>query len=140
MTWKDERYKEVNALREIDCPSNHVVWTEMNQFWIPSITVLDYLKLVIFENLVQINPLTLNDDDKFQEGFLADQDEHAGQGDRQLRYYVSNGMFYLISKSYAKVHCDMDFKMYPFDTQKCNFVVVATRSLNYQESYEVSLF
>ena len=92
------------------------------------------------ENLVQRNPLTLNYVDNFQEGFLADQDEHAGQGDRQLRYYVSNGIFYLISKSYAKVHCDMDFGMYPFDTQKCNFVMVATRSLNYQESYEVSLF
>lgn len=51
MTWKDERYMGLNELRIVDCPSNYVVWTEKSQFWIPILTVLDYLKLVMCQNL-----------------------------------------------------------------------------------------
>ena len=47
MTWEDKRYMEVNEPREIDCPSNYVMWTNKNQFWLPSLTVLEYLKLVM---------------------------------------------------------------------------------------------
>ena len=47
MTWKDERYMEGNQNRIVDCPSNYVLWTKKNEFWMPSVTVMDYLKLVI---------------------------------------------------------------------------------------------
>ena len=46
MTWEDERYMDVNQERATNCPSNYVLWTQKNQFWLPSLSVLDYLKLV----------------------------------------------------------------------------------------------
>ena len=74
-----------------------------------------------------------------QEGFLKQQDQPGSQGDRQLTYDVNNGRFYLITKSYAKIYCDMDFAMYPFDTQKCDFAMIAARTLKYQASKLVFL-
>ena len=48
-------------------------------------------------------------------------------------------MFLLKTKSYAKVKCDMDFGIYPFDTQKCNFVITPDKNLTYQGDYSQSL-
>ena len=74
-----------------------------------------------------------------QEGFLKQQDQPGSQGDRSLTYDVDNGRFYLITKSYARIYCDMDFAMYPFDTQKCDFAMIAARTLKYQASKLVFL-
>ena len=70
---------------------------------------------------------------------MKQQDQPGSQGDRQLTYDVNNGRFYLITKSYAKIYCDMDFAMYPFDTQKCDFAMIAARTLKYQASKLVFL-
>ena len=41
-------------------------------------------------------------------------------------------MFELSTESYAKIKCDMDFSKYPFDTQRCPFVITADKNLTYQ--------
>ena len=68
-----------------------------------------------------------------QEGFLEDQSEPATKGDRNLKYDVRNGVFNLFTKSYAEINCVMDFSLYPFDTQTCQFFVTAAKSKTYQE-------
>ena len=78
MRWKDERYsllwtpdnedvtREVcknakencthNWNRTFECPSNDVLWTERNQFWVPGQNVEDTLELVI--NQVTFAPIS----------------------------------------------------------------------------------
>ena len=68
-----------------------------------------------------------------QEGFLADQDAPATAGNRDLRYDIRLGEFRLSTTSYAKIRCDMDFGLYPFDTQRCTFAVIPMLSIDYQE-------
>ena len=142
MTWEDERYMDGNELRIADCPSNYVVWTAKNQFWIPNLAVLNYLTLVTNDQMIELitKPKHLVSFFQSQEGFLKQQDEPGSQGDRQLTYDVNNGRFYLTTKSYARVYCDMDFAMYPFDTQKCKFAMIAARTLKYQASRVVFFF
>ena len=45
--WEDKRYIEGNEDRVTDCKSNHVVWTEANQFWLPNFYVWNVRELVI---------------------------------------------------------------------------------------------
>ena len=66
-----------------------------------------------------------------QEGFLDDQSQPASKGDRGLKY-DRDGMFLLFTKSYATIRCEMDFQPYPFDTQKCMFVLLTAQNLSYQ--------
>ena len=68
-----------------------------------------------------------------QEGFLANQKKPLTIGNGFLKYDVRNGMFELITKSYAMMNCDMDFTLYPFDTQWCYFSMVPEKNLTYQE-------
>ena len=51
----------------------------------------------------------------FQDGFLGNQKHPLGFA--SLQYDIDNGMFELNTKSYAKIYCNMDFTLYPFDTQ-----------------------
>ena len=66
-----------------------------------------------------------------QEGYLADQDAPATDGKRSLRYDVQTGSFLLTTTSYARVRCDMNFRLYPFDTQECRFTINARMNIDY---------
>ena len=44
-------------------------------------------------------------------------------------------MFEFVYRSYVKIDCDMDYALYPFDTQDCAF---AMKSVNKNITYEVS--
>lgn len=68
-----------------------------------------------------------------QEGFLADQSQPATKGDRGLKYDVRDGVFDLFTKSYAEINCEMDFSLYPFDTQTCKFFITSAKNKRYQE-------
>ena len=41
-------------------------------------------------------------------------------------------MFYLTTVSYARMNCEMDFRRYPFDTQKCLFRMRTNRDISKQ--------
>ena len=41
-------------------------------------------------------------------------------------------MFQLSFDSFAQIKCQMDFSLYPFDTQKCPFAITLDRNLTYQ--------
>ena len=64
---------------------------------------------------------------------MADQDAPATDGNRNLRYDVQSGLFLLTTSSYARIRCDMDFKFYPFDIQKCRFTMNGRMSIDYEE-------
>ena len=64
-----------------------------------------------------------------QDGFLEDQNKPQ----HNLKYDIRNGMFELSTESYAKIKCPMYFSMYPFDRQRCPFVITAEKNLTYQE-------
>ena len=40
-------------------------------------------------------------------------------GKRRLKYDIAEGTFLLTTVNYAKIHCEMSFWLYPFDTQTC---------------------
>ena len=63
-----------------------------------------------------------------QDGFLQSQSKP-----KDLKYDVKTSMFELNTESYAKIKCDMDFSMYPFDSQICPFVITADQNQTYQE-------
>ena len=69
---------------------------------------------------------------KFQEGYLSDQGAPSEKGKTNLRYYVMEGLFDLWTESYANINCDMDFALYPFDTQRCDFKL---QSVSKNKSY-----
>ena len=46
LKWYDQRYIEGNEGRITGCKSNHVVWTEANQFWLPNFYVWNVRELV----------------------------------------------------------------------------------------------
>ena len=56
----------------------------------------------------------------------------ATAGGRDLKYDMREKMFTLNTESYARIKCDMDFEMYPFDTQMCNFVIIPDKNLTFQ--------
>ena len=68
-----------------------------------------------------------------QDGFLLDQDQPATKGKRDLKYEMGEGIFLLSTESYAKIKCDMEFALYPFDTQRCTFTITPDKNLTYQE-------
>ena len=47
MTWVDERYMSENEHRITECESNHVLWTENSQFWLPMLWLNDAQEQVI---------------------------------------------------------------------------------------------
>ena len=55
-------------------------------------------------------------------------------GKRYLFFDVTYGNFSVITQSYAKVNCPtMDFRMYPFDTHRCEFSIAnPTKNISYQ--------
>ena len=54
LKWEDKRYIEGNEGRITDCKSNHVVWTEANQFWLPNFYVWNARELVRRSNKYEI--------------------------------------------------------------------------------------
>ena len=44
--WEDKRYIVGNEDRMTDCKSNHVIWTEPSQFWLPKFFVWNVIELV----------------------------------------------------------------------------------------------
>ena len=63
-----------------------------------------------------------------QDGFLQSQ-----SNPNDLKYDVKSNMFEMNTESHAKIKCDMDFSMYPFDLQTCPFLITADQNLTYQE-------
>ena len=53
-------------------------------------------------------------------------------GNRNLKYNVGDGMFTLSTESYAKIKCEMDFSMYPFETHNCSFLIHRVKNLTYE--------
>ena len=60
------------------------------------------------------------------------QSKAGSEGNKYLKYDVGDGMFLLHTESYAKVKCNMHFDMYPFDTQKCSFIINTHKNQTYQ--------
>lgn len=141
MRWEEKRYINCgdykckkNKERQINCPTNYVLWWKKNQFWLPRLDVVHALELVIclpqshhcyilFDKSSKLN---------LQDGFLKNQHKPATTGNRDLRYNVADGKFHLRTKSYARIKCDMDFGLYPFDTQKCELIIFPKKNLTYQ--------
>ena len=65
-------------------------------------------------------------------GFFEEPEKEGTAGYRDLMYDVRNGTFTLFTKSYAKIECNMDFGDYPFDTQRCYFLMLALKNSSYQ--------
>ena len=42
-----------NLKRKQQCPSNYVLWTEENQFWLPGLNVEDALDLVMSSTIIE---------------------------------------------------------------------------------------
>ena len=63
---------------------------------------------------------------------MEDPDKPGPLGWRYLTYDVTSGLFTLWASSYAKINCKMDFTLYPFDTQKCNFLISLIKNSSYQ--------
>ena len=55
------------------------------------------------------------------------------QGNAALRYDIDIGLFLLIANFHVKIHCDMDFEVYPFDRQRCKFAMHTEKNTTYQE-------
>ena len=53
-----------------------------------------------------------------------------------LKYNMKDGKFELWTSTYAKISCQMDYSLYPFDTQECQFKM---RSVTKNMTYEVRL-
>ena len=54
-------------------------------------------------------------------------------GNAELEYDIQTGIFVLIAKSHVAIHCAMDFKLYPLDTQRCKFSMLTKKNITYQE-------
>ena len=67
-----------------------------------------------------------------QDGYLNEQDRAGTAGNRYLYYDAVYGVFELFTVSHAKIKCDMDFSLYPFDTQTCWFTMSSSTNLSYQ--------
>ena len=53
-------------------------------------------------------------------------------GKNLLRYDGEVGIFQLLSVVYAIINCPMEFRLYPFDTQTCQFVVSTEKNIDHQ--------
>ena len=74
----------------------------------------------------------------FQGGFLEDPSKPGTSGQRDLQYDIENGTFKLKTLSFARINCDMDFIVYPFDIQTCQFVILPSKNSSYQaQNYSV---
>ena len=93
-----------------------MVWTEANQFWLPNFYVWNARELVRRSNKYEIED-ELNNPWAWQDGYLNEQDRAGTAGNRYLYYDPVYGVFELFTMSHAKIKCDMDFSLYPFDTQ-----------------------
>ena len=130
MKWTDERYLACseNKQRLTECPTNNVLWLKENQFWLPRLHVSNATNMVP----IQVDLLAKLKLWVFQDGFLQHQERPATAGNRDLKYDYGDGTFSLSTTSTATVRCEMDFGLYPFDTQKCLFEIVARKNLTYQ--------
>ena len=50
LAWLDKRYMVGNEHRTTECESDHVLWQERNQFWLPTIMVPDAEELVSYHS------------------------------------------------------------------------------------------
>ena len=67
-----------------------------------------------------------------QDGFLADQRLPETAGDRSLMYDIADGSFLLKTFSTVKIRCDMNFRLYPFDTQICEYKMQLKKFIDQQ--------
>ena len=65
--------------------------------------------------------------------FRMDQIQPESAGDRSLMYDVADGTFLLKTFSYVKTRCPMNFRLYPFDTQICEFKMSTKKFMSQQE-------
>ena len=136
--WVDKRFINENKARKTECTSNQVVWTEKGQFWIPNLFLENAIKLVshsfVDGTIIIVTKSVLKD------GYLNEQNAPSVRGKTNLRYYIEDGLFDLWTQSYANIHCEMDFSLYPFDTQSCDFAMKGnTKNRTYQVQNNVSL-
>ena len=130
--WEDKRHVEDNIGRITGCKSKRVEWTIAEQFWLPRLDVKGILELVMMLPTQTLEAIIDNWIMSFQDGFFAEQKQPESAGRRDLRYDVEDGTFILTTESYAKVHCAMDFGMYPYDIQTCNFVITTAKDISQQ--------
>lgn len=134
--WEDKRHIEGNEGRNISCKSKHVDWTTEGQFWVPIIDVWDTIELVRRSTtLVKRRFFTFI----LQSGYLAEQKKPESAGGRTLKYDLEDGMFSLTTVSHAKIKCEMNFWLYPFDTQTCLFRMRIDKEINQQVQVKVNL-
>ena len=69
---------------------------------------------------------------QIQTGFLADQNKEDLVGKRLLKYDVDDGTFLLTAVNFATIHCKMSFRLYPFDTQICLFLMGIDKDMSQQ--------
>ena len=55
-----------------------------------------------------------------------------GGGMGGLSYDLAGGTFTLTTRSHIKISCQMDFLLYPFDTQICKFQMRPDKDSRYQ--------
>ena len=143
LRWKDKRYITGNKHRISECGSKDVLWNKPNQFWLPKLRVMNTLELVSLSiNIYNATKMIFNTNMYyfFKGGFLEEPEKEGTAGNRNLKYHVSNGQFTLFTMSYAKLECRMYFGYYPFDSQKCDFIIGSFRNLSYQEMQILELF
>ena len=69
-----------------------------------------------------------------KDGFLDEPEKPGTAGKRFLHFNARDGQFTLMTRSYAKINCpDMEFGMYPFDSNKCEFLIYnPDKNISYQ--------
>ena len=71
-----------------------------------------------------------------QGGYLDEQEKPGTAGKGLLWYDITKGLFHLAMFSHGNIYCPMDFAFYPFDTQKCKFVMQGSRNASHQVSFD----
>ena len=49
-----------------------------------------------------------------------------------MEYHLADGTVQLTTVSFVKFHCEMDFLLYPIDTQNCVFQMRTTKDMTQQ--------
>ena len=48
----------------------------------------------------------------------------------EMKYDIESGTFTVVTNNYVKMACDMEFALYPFDTQECSLVMMSDQGVS----------